>query len=230
MNLNDMVALIQARLGFRDDLQTEIIREINLAQYQLERDPTFNPYFLWRAKDICICPDCLDYALPAGFIRLDEFSNPLYQAEGSFCANELDKALAGHTYEPSKGSNEPTAFSIYSSNLRLNGRGCGILRMFYITATTQLSVGVVENLWTDKAFALLMNKAGMSIASILQEQVALQFFTSEYFVALASFKKECVAYEDQGSHAARGDVLYKFPIKNVGGWYEAGTIPCEGCA
>ena len=229
MNLNDMISLIETRLGFRDDIADRIIKEVNLAQYELERDVTFNPYFLWRAKDICICPDCIDYALPAGFIRLDEMNNPLYQSEGSFCSNELEKALAVNTYEQSKGAGNITAFSIYSNNLRLNGRGCGVLRLFYYTATTQLSLTVLDNLWTTHAFSLLMNKTGIALANALNEERALAQFTNDFAYSMDRFKRECVAYEDAGMHVSRGDALYKFPVQEVGGWYEAGSIPCEGC-
>lgn len=229
MNLNKMVSLIQARMGFRDDIQQHIVDEVNLAQYELERDVTFNPHFLWRAKDICICPDCVDYALPPGFLRLDEQNNPLYQETGVSVARELNRGLAVTTYEPEKAASNITSFSIYSGNLRLNGRGCGSLRLFYITATTQLSDSVLENLWTQHAFSLLMNKAGIALATSLKEEEAYRQFSIDYSIALDRFKRECVAYEDQGMNVARGDALYKYPVKAVGGWYEAGSIPCEGC-
>jgi hypothetical protein len=229
MNLNDMVSLIQMRLGFRDDHRDNIIREINLAQYQLERDPTYNPPFLWRAKDICICPDCLDYALPAGFIRLDEMNNPLYQADGHYVARELDKSIAINTYEQNKVGGCPEFFSIYSGNLRLDKRACGILRLFYITATTPLSESTLENRWTQEAFDLLMNKAGIALASALEEVRALERFSADYFMSLATFKRQCVAYEDQGMNTSRASFLYQSPVKAVGGWYEAGSIPCEEC-
>jgi hypothetical protein len=229
MNLTEMVSLIQARLGFRNDLELQIIREINLAQYELERNPTFNPYFLWRAKDICICPECIDYGLPAGFIRLDEFSNPLFQPSEANCSYELEKGIAVGTYEHSKLAGTPKAFSIYSSNLRLDVRACGLLRLFYITATTQLTSVILENLWTDKAFNLLMNRAGMSMASMLHDENALTLFTQNYFMAMDSFKRECVAYEDAGMNVVRGGALYEFPVRNIGGWYEAGSIPCGPC-
>ena len=230
MNLNDMVSLIQTRLGFRTDLDAEIIREIQLAQYELERDPTFNPHFLWRAKDICICPECLDYVLPAGFIRLDEMNNPLYQDNGSYVAFELDKGIAVNTFEPNKVSGCPQYFSIYSNNLRLDKRACGILRLFYITATTQLTDVIVENLWTEHAFHLLMNKAGIAMATNIQESMAVDRFTTDYLVAYSAFKKACVAYEDQGMNISRAGTLYSSPVKQIGGWYEAGSIPCEECA
>lgn len=230
MNLNNMVSLIQTRLGFRDDIQDQVINEINLAQYALERDVTFNPHFLWRAKDICICPECVDYALPPGFLRLDEFSNPLFQPDGVFTSYELSKGIAATSYEPNKLAGCVTSFSIYAGNLRLNARACGLLRLFYITATTQLSLIVVENLWTQHAFDVLMNKAGMALASALEEQAAFALFSAEYAMTLRRFKTECVAYEDQGMNVARGDSLYKSPVKAIGGWYEAGSLPCEGCA
>lgn len=229
MNVTDMISQIRFRLGNRTDLQAEIMREINLAQYELERDVTFNPYFLWRAKDLCICTECLDYAVPSGFIRLCEFNNPLYQAENEFCAYELDKGLGSFTYPQNTAVGRPSYFSLQSNNIRLNTRACGVMRLFYITATTPLSDSAVENLWTEKAYGLLMAKAGLTVASAVRDNDAVGYFAAAYQQTLAAFKKECVAYEDFGYNLARADTLFHGRLMHVGGWYEPGSVLCEGC-
>lgn len=229
MNLNDMISQIQMRLGFRKDLIDEIIREIQLAQYQLEHDVTFNPHFLWRGKDICICPDCIDYALPAGFLRLCEFNQPLFHCKDSSSAYELNRGIGNIAYAKDNPAGSPVYYTIQSNNLRLNVRACGILRLFYITATTQLSSSVLENLWTQKAYDVLLNKAGYAMALTVQNEAASARFGNDYARSLINFKRECIAYEDFGYDLARAESLYAGPIQETGGWYEPGSVDCEAC-
>lgn len=228
MNLNDMVSLIQARLEFRDDQKDNIIKEINLAQYELERDVSFNPYFLWRGKDICVNETCLNFPVPAGFIRLCEFNNPLWHEKGCPYAYEIGRAVANKTYAADNPVGSINFFSLQGSNIRLSKRASGILRLFYITATTPLSEAVPENLWTQKAFALLMNRAGLQMANILRDARGVEFFEKSYAESLFKFKKECIAFEDFGYDIARADNLYRDWNNSVGGWYEPGA-ECQTC-
>lgn len=219
-NLNDMISQIQFRLGKRKDLKDEIIQEIKLAQYQLERDVTFNPYFLWRGKDLCLDPACLDYALPTGFIRLCEINNPLMHPEGHPFAYELNRGIGNVTYSQDLPVGAPSSFSVQAQNLRLDKRSAGVLRIFYITETTHLSEESPTNWWTAKAYDLLMNKAGFSLATILRDESAIQLFGTAYAMSLAQFKKECVAYEDYGHMLSRAEGLAVGLLTEVGGWYE----------
>ena len=226
MNLNDMVAQIQMRLGFRKDKEEEIIREIRLAQYELERDVTFNPYFLWRGKDICVKPDCINFPVPAGFLRLCEFNNPLWHEKGLTPAYEINRSIGNKTYAMDNAVGLVRHYSLQGSNIRLSARAEGILRLFYITATTPLSAEVVENLWTKNAYGLLMNKAGWLMARVLRDKDAEASFEKDFFASLVAFKRECIAFEDYGYNIARADNLYRYWNNSVGGWYEASE---EGC-
>jgi hypothetical protein len=223
MNLASMISQIQARLGFRDDLQSEILREIQLAQYQLERDVTFNPYFLWRAQDIVLHEECLDYALPQGFIRICELNNPLLHPACSPMALELNRGLAFTAYSKDNPARPPDCYTIQHGNLRLNGRVHGVLRLFYITSTQKLDEDCDSNLWTEKAYALLMNRAGLSCAKLVRDAYAEQSFEKEYATSLDTFKRECVAFEDFGYSIARADRLYGSLPPTIGGWYNGGT-------
>lgn len=228
MDISSLISQIQMQLGFRDDLDEHIVRELQLAQYELERDVTFNPWFLWRAKDICIKPDCLNYALPAGFIRLDETNNPLYHHKGSCKAYELNRGLAVHAYAQDNSVGFISHFTIQAKNLRLSQRGDGILRMFYITASAPLSLVNTTNLWTVDGYDVLMNKAGRAMANAVRDRDAIRHFETAYAESLINFKRQCIAYEDFGRDIARLDNLYLHQ-RFTGGWYDPLSGGCEPC-
>lgn len=226
MNVHDMISQIQNRLGFRTDLADKILKEINLAQFQLERDVTFNPYFLWRGRDLCLKEPCLNYALPEGFIRICEFNNPLFHPADSNLAYELNRGLAITSYAKDNSVGNPDCYTLQHGNIRLNKRAQGVLRLFYITSITPLSDLVSENLWTSKAYDLLMNKAGLACANLTRDGFAVEYFTKEYSASLINFKRECIAFEDYGYSIARADKLYNEFSFPVGGWYDIGETEC----
>lgn len=221
MNVHDMIAQIQVRLGFRKDLQEEILKEINVAQNQLERDVSFNPYFLWRGQDICLRESCLDYALPETFVRICEFNNPLFHPEGSPFAYEINRGLAVTSYAVDNSVGTPLCYTIQHGNLRLNKRVSGIFRLFFISSTTPLGGLVDSNLWTEKAYDLLMNKAGLACAKLVRDVSSISYFESDLAVSLLNFKRECIAFEDFGYSIARADKLYSEFSTPVGGWYDS---------
>lgn len=221
MNLNDMISQIQARLGFREDLQEEILKEINLAQHQLERDVSFNPYFLWRGQDIYMSESCINYALPETFIRVCEFNNPLFHPAGAPFAYEVNRGMAVTSYAKDNSVGEVVCYTIQHGNLRLNKRVAGIFRLFFISSTAPLGGLVTENLWTEKAYDLLMNKAGLACAKLTRDNFAVDSFEKDLAASLVNFKRECIAFEDFGFAVARADRLYSEFSFPVGGWYDA---------
>lgn len=228
LSSDDLVSLIQDRLGFRKDRADYILKEAELAQFELERDVTFNPWFLWRAADVCVKEDCVNLALPTGFLRLCEFNNPLFQPVGQEGAITLSRGFADDIYAKELSVGCPSAFSLQAKNLRLNRKANGMLRLFYITYNAPLGTSVKANLWTEHAFHLLMYKTGMAVAATLQNDPALKRFTSDYMMALDKFKAACVAYEDYQHELTRmpspHSIYNQVP---VGVWLNPGTTePC----
>ena len=229
MGYDDLVKLLQTRLGFRTDLQDVIAVEVKLAQYELEKMVTQNPWFLWRAADVCVDTSCLSLALPLGFLRLCEFNNPLFHAEGAPCGYQLTRAFADSTYSVDSGVAPIETYTLQNKSLRLNARAKGKLRLFYITSSAKLSDAVQQNLWTEHAFDLLLNKTGIQLAATLRDQEALDMFSRNYAIALSNFQKECVAYEDTGFEQTRSPSLYtSYNNMPVGSFFDPLTgTPCD---
>jgi len=230
MGYDQLVAIIQTRCGFHDKLADVIAAEVQLAQYELEHDVTFNPWFLWRAADVCVDETCLNITLPVGFLRLCEFNNPLFQKQGCHQAYPLNRGFADDVYAHNMPAGVPYAFTLQAGFIRLDKRDTGLLRLFYISTNAKLSAAVQKNLWTENAFNLLLNKTGLAVAQTIQDASAVSRFSDGLTIAYSSFKKECVAYEDFGREQLR--IKTESSVWNqrpVGGWYEAGTnTPC-GC-
>lgn len=231
MGFDDLVKLIQTRLGFNFTQQVTdaIAMEVRLAQYQLEKDVTYNPWFLWRAADVCVDETCLSLALPNGFLRLCEFNNPLFHPEGMPCGYQITRRFADSVYSSDMPVGKVDGYTLQAKSIRLNARAKGKLRIFYITANAKLSPSTQQNLWTEHAFDLLMNLTGRAVAGIIKNESAMQQFTQDYAMALSSFKRQCVAYEDHLMELSREVSLYSsYNEKPVGGFYDATTgAPCD---
>lgn len=226
---SDLISLINARLGFRTDRADYILQEAKVAQYALERDVKVNPWFLWRAADICVKEDCVNLTLPPGFLRLCEFNNPLFQPVGQTGAITLSRGFADDVYAKELGNGCPTAFSLQAKNLRLNRKANGMLRLFYMTYNAPLGQGVEANLWTEHAFDLLLAKTGMAVAASIQNEAALTRFSGDYAEALRAFKAACVAYEDYQHEMTRSPSPHSiYNQVPVGVWLNPGsTTPCD---
>lgn len=225
---DDLVKIVQSRCGFRTDQVDYILKEAELAQYELERDVTCNPWFLWRAADICVKEDCVNLTLPPGFLRLCEFNNPLFQPVGQEGASTLSRGFADDIYAKELSAGCPTAFSLQAKNLRLNRKSNGMLRLFYITYNAPLGTSVKANLWTEHAFNLLTYKTGLAVASTLQNDAAEKRFRSDYATAYMAFKAACVAYEDYQHELIRAPSPHSiYNQVPVGVWLNPGSDePC----
>lgn len=229
MGYDDLIAMVQSRLGFHTKLAEVISREVQLAQYTLEKDVTYNPWFLWRAADVCVDETCLSLTLPVGFLRMCEFNNPLFHRCGSSCGYQITKGFADSTYSVDSAVGAVKFYTLQAKSLRLNARATGKLRIFYISTNAKLSPSNQFNLWTEHAFDLLLFKTTMAVAAIIRDTDGLSAATQDFAMAMNSFKRQCIAYEDYGFELTREQSLYSSYNENlVGGFYDTLTgAPCN---
>lgn len=228
MGINELISLIKSRIGFRTDLDEYIMQECQLAQYMLEKDVRLTPWFLWRAADICVRDTCLDLAVPVGFLRMCEYNDPLFQCEGVSGAITLNRAFADDVFAKELAVAAPSSYTLQASNIRLNRKANGILRIFYFSTCPKLSLSVSENYWTEHAFDLLLNKTGMAVAATIQNESAMAFFAAQHRDSYNAFADECTSRDDVGYNLLRISTPYTaFNSELVGVWVAPeSTEPC----
>ena len=194
------VSLIQQQLGFRSDLSSEIITNLQHAQTMLEAGPTL-PWFL-VSEDSYI--DTVDgeqrIALPSDFLQetdeavLRYVPTTLTDGEVDLKKDFFD-VLRKNYQDTTTGTTEegsPEAYALQGSYFWIFPTPDDEyrLRMIYYKRDTTLSTDV-ENGWLKWVPYLLIGKAGGMIASALRDLAAVgtfQRWEQEGRLLLSSFE------------------------------------------
>lgn len=211
MTVTDMIEMLKFRLGNRKGMDEEVIlREIQLAQSRLEDDPRLDYSFLIAVTTLPVIVGTGRVSLPVDFNRLLSYKEPLFVSpDGFYCS------LPRVYEEPAlvsvgAGRGTPQGFVHYSDVFQLYPTASveGAVRLPYLRHDAPLGLlSATENAWTKNAFAVLMGRAGISLAQALQSE-ALGSFVSDYNVAYQELSIQTTAKEDALFNLARGDYAF----------------------
>lgn len=202
MTIQDMLAMISFRLGNRKGMDSQILREVQLAQSRLEKDPKVDWWFLQKQSNFTIGPTVPFPQLPADYERLVDQTVPLLSVVGQTNYKKLVRAYQEDALVDMGNCSDPTYYTLL-------GRAIAVfppatidynLGLIYIARepilTTEAPNPVLENQWTREAFALLMCKAGIALAQALQNKDALSNFVADYNAAYSEAFTESFARSD----------------------------------
>lgn len=209
MTLADVIAEIQAGIGFRADQVDNIKRKLTLAQQELERGKTLPSFLIVANESISLAVDENTWPLPSSFIReVDDFGGQYASFSDSDVLNlkKLPYDLAYSYYGGTTGA--PMAYS----------RGATSLTFFPTPdEATTLSISyyakqddpatAATNAWSENAPLLLIGLAGMMVAQDLRDPEAKQDFATRYALGKESLFKETVAAEDANMQYSLGGLL-----------------------
>lgn len=192
---DEAVAVVQERLGFRTDLATNIVSNMQLAQQELEQGLDL-PWFL-RKFDATLVNTAgnLDLVtLPTDFLEVDDDEErpglwylsdstwvPLYPAEaGAQRQDAYASQYAAFTH-----------YSILGYNIFLGPIAPTVVttfRLHYYGKGTLLDSNI-ENAWLKEAPEVLINAAGVKIAAALRDKEAIEVFSGLGKAASAALMK-----------------------------------------
>lgn len=180
------VALIQEQLGFRSDLSTNIITNMQAAQELLERGPT-KPWFLITEDSYATTTvDEQRLPLPDDFLLEVEEAVLRYvpdedDDDDSDTSNEVD--LVKEDYDTLRKnyvdnvSGPPEAYAVMGGYFRLFPTPDDeyTIRMVYYAQDTALDTNI-ENQWLKYAPYVLMGATGYQMASAARDSNAMTIF------------------------------------------------------
>jgi hypothetical protein len=184
MDRDTAVSRVQRQLGFRTDLNEQIVDAMQDAQVQLEAEETL-PWFLQsEISSISTVVGEERVKLPSDFIREWE-DDPLWYFNSSAeededVWNELDKGTdLGVLRRTYSGEGPPQAYHLTADYFRVFPTPDEIytLKMTYYKNALVLDTNI-ENVWLKYFPWLLIGKAGVSLASSLRDKNALTVFAA----------------------------------------------------
>ena len=200
MDRDTAVGLIQQDLGFRTDLDSEIVASMQAAQIELEQGDLL-PWFLMTSGEVTNgASDYDQITLPTGWLgELEEESGLwLLDASGGDRVRRLerDDLDAIWSYPLPRASNAdgtgtPLNYAISGEVIFLGPEIPSEQLYFeyrYLAKATVLTNNV-ENSWLASAPGVLYNRAGMLIAKSLRDKEASAIFSEKYARAYDAMEK-----------------------------------------
>jgi len=189
---DEAVAQVQQGLGFRTDLQTEIILALRLAQQELELGEKL-PWFM-LAENVTLQNQsaALDtITLPTDFLQEEELDG----GEGSLWYYDSDwvplAATDWATLEQARTQNTYVGFSHYAvkdSSIILGPIAPTVqytFRLRYYAAAVDLTTNVT-NAWLSNAAEMLIGAAGVKLARDIGDDAARKRFVERFAVSEAA--------------------------------------------
>ena len=200
MNVQTMIQQIAFRLGNRKGMEQTILLEINLAQSRLEKDPRVDWWFLLQTRSIPLVDGA--FLFPEDVERIADQSVPLLYIDGvdtppiklKRCYPEYGEFVETLFEDSMFYSVVGREFKVYPTPLE----ACTV-KVQFVSKQSVLVLdepAVLSNGWTEHAYSLLMNKAGIPLAQAIQNEVALQNFSADFATAYTEASLETYARAD----------------------------------
>jgi hypothetical protein len=195
----EAISRIQQGLGFRTDLEDEILLALEEAQREFEIGVTLPWFLVQEDQTILTVPATRGIDFPTGFLRLVEDEGPYYDSadEGiSYLAiRPYDEALK---YYEEFDSGAPRALAIRKASFAvfpLPDIEYSITLSYYRSCTcldTNTETG-----WLLYFPDMLLNRAGMLVAENLEHSVSYEKFERKYTFWRQKYLTEIAARENQ---------------------------------
>jgi hypothetical protein len=215
MDRDTAVARIQQGLGFRDDLTNEIVGALQEARRYLETGRSLPDFLLQESQTLAVPAGSTVVSYPSRFLR--EF-----QEEGLWYvqAAEPDSVLRlekldfeiGNVRFQSVDPGPPVAYATRQSGLVFwpTRDIAYTLHWSFYRRSVALSTNVSNNEWLaddDGAPEALIGRAGMIIASDLNDKSSFDKFASMYSIAWAAIDSDSQLVDEENRPLAMGSRL-----------------------
>ena len=179
-------ARIQRALGFRSDLATPIVEELQDAQRKFEQGiilPSGGTYFPWflttEISSIYTTINEERVAIPDDFIQeVEEDALWYYNSVNDPAWILLNKDDLDFLRNSDLGTGAPQSYALDASYFRIfpTPDAAYQMKMMYIGKDATLDDDTTENKWLKNAPELLMGEAGMVIAAAARDKDAIAIF------------------------------------------------------
>lgn len=206
MNRATAVSTIQQLLGFRSDLETEIITALQQAQVELEAEAELPWFLVSEVSQITTTVDESRVPLPTDFIKeaSEEEGGGLFLFDSAADEDEqwtpLEKvnlSAIRAMYQSSDGT--PAVYALDDQYFRLGPipDDAYVLKMIFYQKDDILDSNI-ENKWLSKAPEILVGIAGRKIAEAVRDAGALQTFANMEARGRKRLEDFAVARQEEG--------------------------------
>jgi|SRR3990167_5553359 len=205
------VSRIQRGLGFRTDLEDEIVDALKEAQRLLERGKSLPYFLLGEDQTLTVASGSADVSLPTGFIR-EKQDEPLRFTDSDNNLIKLEKVSldVGVTRFADVDAGKPQAYALRKSAIKFfpTRDTAYSLTWSYFVAADELTTDIT-NAWLTNAPEVLVGAAGMIISSDLgaNGEKAMAKFQQMFNIAWAGVFAEGVLREDENKPVIVGGRL-----------------------
>lgn len=208
MTRDEAVAQIQFDLGRRTDLVNEIVAKLQETQRLLEMGMSL-PWFLKEEDASLILPvGSADVTFPTGFIRevADEAFHYASPTTGRAIYLEKVDFRLGSTAFATATPGRPGAYAIRRAGWKFfPARDIAYtLTYSFMKQAADLSTNVANNVWLVHQPSILIGKAGMEIAKVLQHKEATQKFADLFTAGWKAAFAETVLREEENAPRSMG--------------------------
>ena len=185
MMRDEVVSLIQTRLGFRTDKSAEIVAELKFWQTEFEHDDVLPWFLLSEVTTASTITGEERVYLPTGFLReYEEGFLWRYDAAEDDPWIELGKDDYDALKAAKTGTGPPTHYALRGSYFTLHPTPDAVytLKLLFYKSDTVLSSNI-ENGWLREFPGLLLGAAGVTMASALKDREAEASFAAQLALA-----------------------------------------------
>lgn len=207
MTRDEIVTILEMRLGDMQGKREHIIAELQLAQEDAEDNLPEIPWFLVNrvSTPLEVAADSqeINLALVSHFKDWETGGIFIEQDDGTYARlqkvdTKLQKGFDAATVVVEAGV--PTCYWIVGSKAYLDAKLETATNFTFINYKRDESlVSNKTNLWTTHASRFLLNKAGLNIANFLQKDAAtIQLFAAELMKAEQELEDESLRRKEEG--------------------------------
>ena len=190
MTADEAIAFIQEQLGFRTDLSSTILLNLQRAQTMLEAEPT-KPWWLVSENMTTTTtadeprlevPENMLHQVDQASLRYIPASPSATFQERTLRKDDYDILLANYhsTLTGTQLTGEPKAYALQGEYFRLfpTPDDAYTIQIIVFKQDTELTTGGIENGWLKWVPFFLIGKAGGLTARSLRDKEAISFFSN----------------------------------------------------
>lgn len=210
MTRDEAVAIMKQTLGFRTDLDTECVTAMVRAQAEFEGAQTL-PWFLkYEDYSFSTVAGTASYAKPTGFLKWDEDDMPHFldsDTDSMVYLPKMKKDDAIISYYNSE-SNRPNCFVEKNSTIVLYPTPDSVYTISYSYFKSADGIAALSgggtNAWLTNNPYRLIGRAGLILASDLENKASQERFAEMFATWTAWEKREIAQREESGRPTVMG--------------------------
>jgi hypothetical protein len=196
MNLGQVKRIIAAQVGYSDysDIDTLLEDSLDLAQRELEEDPTLYPWFLVEHNATLVTSAGVAYvALPNDFLRWVEDTTVLKLSDSTYSGFELDDYNALRLAYAVDEDAMPQGASLVGTRVYFVPTPDAAYTYYYSyykkAAEPSGLLDSATNEWLTQQPQLLIAKAGVELAQALEHAGGIQYFSAKLQMTYDRFQR-----------------------------------------